>query len=232
VHTNTLEGWSPLVLSVPHDGATILPGAARRAPTKPRDLGTLVLALSLRTELNSLGVGAALIWLDLHRSQVDPNEENQERACVPGLEHEFDAYHEELDRLLENALGHFGSCLLLDLHRCSFPGGPDIILGSDQHRASPRSLDHILEQTLRPKNSVAFSPDPARGIDRRYRGGWIVRRAAKRFGAQGLDAVQLEFNEPFWHSSHPHAAHDLALAIARTMLPGLTTTHNEKQAPL
>ncbi|MBI4435652.1 N-formylglutamate amidohydrolase [Candidatus Uhrbacteria bacterium] len=225
-------GRSALVLSVPHDGATILPGAARRTKTKLRDLGTLPLALSLHQELASLGIDATLVWLDLHRSHVDPNEENPAKACAPGLEHEFDVYHETLDRAMETALTRFGRCLLLDIHRCSLPGGPDIILGSDQHRTSPRLLDTVLAQNLRQNCSVAFSPDPTRGIDRRYRGGWIVRRAAKRFGTRGLDTVQLELNDPLWLLPQQSLARKLAVAITQSLPPRSATTHNEKQAPL
>lgn len=232
MYTNIIQGRGPLVLSVPHDGATILPGITRRTSTKPRDLGTLPLAMSLRHELGCLGEDSTLVWFDLHRSQVDPNETDRARACVPGLEREFDAYHESLDYAVETALTYFGRCLLLDIHRCSLPEGPDMILGSDQHRASPRSLDLALAQNLRQNFSVAFSPDPARGIDRRYRGGWIVRRAAKQFGTRGLDAVQLELNDALWRLPQRPLAHHLATALVQTISPRSTTTHNEKQAPL
>lgn len=233
MHTYLIQSQSPVVLSVPHDGMMIIPGAGKRLHAKPRDLGTLPFALTLQMELHSLGVEPTLVWFALHRSQVDPNREDPAQACVPWLENEFNAFHETLDHTLEPKLERFGQCLLLDFHRCSFLEGPDIILGSDHHRTSQQSLDRVLARHLRPTYSVAFSPDPTLGIDSRYRGGWIIRRAAKRFGNLGLDAVQIELNQPLWDPHRlSHLSHDLAHAIAQTVvLPRLTATHDEKQAP-
>ena len=233
MHTHLIHGHSPIVLSVPHDGATLLLGMPSRSMSKPRDLGTLPLAQTLRIALQSLGLDASMIWLDLHRSLVDTNDEIHRRAYVSGLESEFDAYHDLLDQTIEDVLARNDRCFLLDIHRCDFPGGPDLILGSDEHRTSLRSFDKTLADHLRATCSVAFSPDHALGIDRRYRGGWIVRRAAKQFGTQGLDAVQLELNEPIWRPDRLHQVpRDLALAVTQTILRPHLSTHNEKQAPL
>lgn len=233
MHTNLIHGYSPVVLSVPHDGATILPGMTRRSLSKPRDLGTLPLAHALRIKLQRVGLDTSVIWSDLHRSQVDPNDEKRDRACVRGLESEFDAYHDLLDRTIEGVLERHGHCFLIDIHRCDFSEGTDLILGADEHRTSLRSLDETFFTHLRTTYSVVFSPDPTLGIDRRYRGGWIVRRTAKQFGIQGLDAVQLELNEPIWHSNRlPRVPHDLAVAVAQTILQSPHSTYNEKQAPL
>lgn len=233
MHTHLIHGQSPVVLSVPHDGAVIIPGAGTRQSSKPRDLGTLPLARSVQTQLHSLGVKPSLVWFDLHRSQVDLNRKDRAQACVPQLEHEYDTFHEMLNRTLDLTLERNGQCLLLDIHRCSFPQGLDIILGSAQHQTSLRSLDCVFAKHLRPTCSVTFSPDPTLGIDNRYSGGWIIRRTAKRFGTYGLDAVQLEFNEPIWHPDRlPRVTHNLALAIVQTIAPPrLTTPSNEKQAP-
>ena len=170
MHTHLIHGHSPIVLSVPHDGATLLLGMPSRSMSKPRDLGTLPLAQTPRIALHRLGLDASMIWLDLHRSLVDTNDEIHRRAYVSGLESEFDAYHDLLDQTIEDVLARNDRCFLLDIHRCDFPGGPDLILGSDEHRTSLRSFDKTLADHLRATCSVAFSPDHALGIDRRYRG--------------------------------------------------------------
>jgi len=93
-------------------------------------------------------------------------------------------YHDALDAAL-GRLAPWPTVLLLDLHSFGAPVDADVILGDSHGRtASPRSVDVV---------EAAFTAAGFRVVrNRRYAGGWIVRRFADD---PHVDAIQIELNQ-------------------------------------
>ncbi len=196
-----VSGSSPIIVTVPHDGGLRLPGFAERDETtrwhgESRDTNVLPLAHALQGVLLSRGMGSLLIWCNAHRSLVDVNREPDNQPYVdPRMEPIYNDFFVQLGLAINQSLYKHHTAIVLDLHGYIRSPGPeqyDVVLGSDSHRTTRRQLDfHLQRQFHKVGLACEQSPDRARNVSARYRGGWIVRTTAARW--LGLvEACQIE----------------------------------------
>lgn len=120
--------------------------------------------------------------------------------------------------MIRLALRKHGYAFLLDLHGFSTQPGPEalnleLVLGTNRGQTTRGHLDQLLITGLT-KYRYAYSPDKALRVGTRMQGGHIVRSTTDKFGALGLDAVQLEIHSALRDSTRQHAvAKDLATAL-------------------
>ncbi|TAK04129.1 hypothetical protein EPO34_03205 [Patescibacteria group bacterium] len=199
-------GDGPVVISVPHDGATRVVGALQRAETlrwerecgpDARDVGTWEVADACVKELSELGISASRIASALHRSHMDANRAPGQEPFVDGFEATYHLFHHHLHEAIRRSVAVNGRCLVVDLHSFIASPGPetyDFVLGSDGHRTCPGKSDLFVARVLKERYRVVFSPDSRLGVTGIYRGGWIVRSIAKEWNGQRVDALQIEIN--------------------------------------
>lgn len=223
-----VRGNSKFVFTVAHDGVRKIRSAQTRSETlrweeeggeDPRDAGTLELAFRCR-ELMSRhgGMIPTILWVDLHRSHVDMNRAPSAEPFANGFGGLYRSFHDVLDEAVIATCENFGSCVLADFHGFVHQPGSgthDIVVGSDEHKTCPSGFDRSFVQSLRDAYDVVFSPDEARQISSRYRGGWIVRRVATRFGKRGLESIQLEFSRRMRSAS---SINKIAASLAVTFI--------------
>lgn len=237
MNTHYHVGDSCVIFSVPHDGGI----EHRHLPMRSegqrwadegfdaRDVGTLEIAQLSARRLRLQGNQPTIVWFDLHRFWVDVNRSPDHEPCSQGLQDAYEEYHALLDRLIQRSLARYGRCLLVDIHGYdSTPAwnGFDVVLGSNSHETCPNNFDRKVASHLARRSDVAsrrgirvaFSPDPSVGLGKRFRGGWIVRRTANRYGASGLESLQIEFHERMRREDTIHrSAICLAEAIGKEL---------------
>lgn len=220
------QGNCPLIITVPHDGhARFSDIPARREVARweretgfdGRDYGTLQIARECNYALALHDRTATLLIETLHRAHVDVN---RDPACDPYIqmfENEYHAFHAALQMHVAQTIERYGRCLLVDLHGYEFSPGPeryDMVVGSDSHGTCPYGSDRRIVAYLK-QYRVVFSPDRARNVDSRYRGGWIVRSVAQQWSSQCVDAVQIEINA---HLRRPTPREEVAYDLAQALL--------------
>ena len=196
-----VSGSGPLILTVPHDGGLRLPGYAERDETtrwdgESRDVDVLPLARVLQDQLHARGIGSVLFWCTAHRSLVDVNREPDNQPYAdPRMLSVYNDFFVQLGLAVNQSLYQNHKAIVLDLHGFIRSPGPeryDVVIGSDSHRTTPRKLDLLLQKHIHKEGLMCIqSPDLAKGVSARYRGGWIVRMSAPRW--LGLvEACQIE----------------------------------------
>lgn len=237
VHTEV--GNCGLVITVPHDGDIRISEAPTRCETQrwaqeggpdPRDEGTMAFALCCRDALMALGFQPTLVWFTIHRSHVDVNRSPRYEPYATGFHEPYEQFHQALDGEIASVVARFKRSLLLDVHGYITSPGPeeyDIVLGTNQHQTCPRGTDvtfatalHACENAALGRSyRVVFSPDHEKHVTSRYRGGWIVRRTSNRWGAFGLESIQIELSKEvrLTHASYEAAQH--IASVMRSFLP-------------
>ncbi len=92
------------------------------------------------------------------------------------------SYHDALDRAIASHLARAPRVLLVDLHSFGVPLDVDIVLGDGRGSTASQTAVGLLESAL---THAGFRV----ARNRRFTGGWIVRRFA---GVEAVDAVQVE----------------------------------------
>lgn len=229
----TEHGDSPLVLTVPHDGADMMPGAILRQQTAKmdrdyRDEHTRDIAQQTCHHLRKAGVRPTCIVVPWHRSTLDVNrapdkEPYADVRCAEAYKQFFATVHHTIAR----ALRAHQRCFLFDIHGFHQSPGPedyDLVLGTDSHRTCNKSIGLVVRQhfTVAGYRTV-FSPEHSAGVSGQYRGGWIVRQSAQVWHTQQCNALQLEINASVRMSEERRTAFSYQLA---TLLTTLITTHS------
>ncbi len=210
-----LQGTAPLLITVPHDGGVHVFGRPIRSRSAARDIGTLPLALRCYDRLLDLGIRPTLIWTTLHRSHADMNRGPESaEPFAEGFKDVHDGFHASVDQSVATMLALHGTAVHLDVHGTKLPEGIDCVLGTNAHATSLRGMDKVFASALRQNYTVEFSPGGRHNFEGRFAGGWIVRRSAAVWGAQGLDAIQIEIAR---HLREPEFTDELAGNIAAAL---------------
>lgn len=190
-------GTLPVVLSVPHGGTAIIPGA----PELPWgsgvvEVGTLELARAIQAELQAqTGQRARLVALTASRKQVDPDRPARDAFHHPLAGAVYARYHEALAAAVQTARSQCpGGALLVDLHGQSAEVGA--ILRQTQNGRSA-DLDLLKGQggflTSLSEAGLALLPaQPREAESVEPESGYLL----ERFGLQapgGINAVHLAF---------------------------------------
>ncbi len=231
-----VSGKSPFVLTVPHDGERVLPGVAwrrqfirwREKDYAPRDIGARVCLEGCAQRLEELGKVTSVLIFELDRGQLDLNRDPEQEPFVAGekcLAEAYEAFYRTLFAEIQRVLDEYGVCLLIDFHSFEeLPGVDlDIAFGTDQGRTCPEGWCAQIQSAFG-SFRVGHSPDPARGISHRARGGAIVRRAGQRFASERAEsrfgAIQIEFRrKPFFVGQPAVLGIHLADALSSLILP-------------
>lgn len=94
-------------------------------------------------------------------------------------------YHEALDRVVQRALEHNETALLLDLHCFGEDLGVDVVLGNGNGTTATVEQTEVVATAIR---NAGFSV----ALNRRFAGGYIVRRHAPN---PRVNAIQIELNQ-------------------------------------
>lgn len=232
MHTVSYPGYGPVVVTVPHDG-DVRPTCRQRSEVARwtrdlRDEYTMQIGFRLADEIADRGQHPTLIAFLAHRAFVDVNRAPADEPFADvRLNPSYEHFHATVDAAVTQALRTHGRCLVIDLHGFRWSPGPetyDVVLGTDSHRTAPMGTDRALHDALAARDwRTVFSPDEARNVDRRYRGGWNVRRIPERFPEERVDAIQVEIHEDIRHDRRPNArnrfAVDLAHGIHQALYP-------------
>lgn len=120
-----IPGNLPIVISVPHDGDSILPPAyKRKCGSDTRDNYTQILARQIDTAFMQLmGCRPHIIINRLKRDFLDPNREKKEATCQDpndGVETEiektWERYHEFIDIAKAKVVSQYGRGFFIDIH--------------------------------------------------------------------------------------------------------------------
>lgn len=124
--TEFIVGDIPLVITVPHGGATLLPDVPRRN-CKDAVTGTDTRTIELAREMQNAfvqkyGKRPFIIINHLSRSNVDQNREIEEGTCGNArMKKPWNTFHNYTDTALAMAVKQFGSSLYIDLHGHGHP---------------------------------------------------------------------------------------------------------------
>ncbi|MBI1907823.1 N-formylglutamate amidohydrolase [Candidatus Uhrbacteria bacterium] len=173
--------------------------------------------------LHASGLSPAVITQCLHRRFLDVNRpEGHDPYQDARLAKHYRIFHDAVDDAVRTAYQRHGRALLIDLHGFATSPGPeryDLVLGSDSGATCPLASDRVLQAMLDARGwNVAFSPDPARGVSARYRGGWTVRRTARDFRLEQVEACQIEI------ARHLRTGEDFLTADAERLVVDLADT--------
>ncbi len=121
------------------------------------------------------------------------------------IEHLYRPYHAALNRLIEDAVGHFGYCILVDCHSMPSVGGPtdrdngasrvDVVLGDCFGTSCAPAVTHAAEIALRQMGYRVVRNSP-------YAGGYTTRH----YGApkKGRHSLQIELNRRLYMDERTH----------------------------
>lgn len=225
-------GTLPIVLTAPHGGTRRVPGATTRQGTAVerfvtvRDTNTSELAEKIADALErELGARPAIIVARFHRSYIDANRAPADAYEGDVTKPHYDAFHEETQRAVDDAVKHWGRALLIDVHGQSQE--PDAIFRGTMNGRSVKSLRERFgdEVLLGPDSLFAqfksrgyrIIPDPIApeiGEETRFSGGYITQTYGSN--AQPLvDAIQIEVGANFRkEATLDKTADDIAKSIA------------------
>lgn len=226
-----IHGNGPVVITVPHDGdftEDYLPRKQVATWTADwRDFGTTPIGYALAALLHDAGLAPSMVVQRLDRKYLDVNRPHGEDPYQDArLAKQFERFHVQVDDAVRQAYVRHGRCFVLDLHGFVEMPGPDVydlVLGSDSGRTCPLGSDLVMRDMLEACGYHAvFSPDAQRNIGRRYRGGWTVRRVARDFAAERVEACQLEIaahlrDREFLNEAGVHLVMNLAVTLTALM---------------
>ncbi len=213
----------PIVASLPHGGETFPEWARGGLKCSVEELiNTDWDTPRLYEFLPALGI--ATVEATLNRYVVDPNRDPAirhgefKRAAVaaatpwglelyaePPSERELDdriaaghtPYHEALDALIAAARERFDRVLLLDLHSFGVPLDTDVVVGDAKGTSA---TVNALELVVGAFEHAGFRVS----VNRRFTGGWIVRRFVSRSDVDAL-IVELHYGCYLEPEGWPHA---------------------------
>jgi len=124
--TEFIVGDMPLVISVPHGGATLLPEIPLRdckGAVTVTDSRTIELAREMQNAfLKQYGKRPFMVICHLSRKNVDQNRDMEEATCGnTAMQKPWNAFHNYIDTALALAVKQFGSSLYIDLHGHGHP---------------------------------------------------------------------------------------------------------------
>lgn len=203
----TIErGSLPIVLSAPHGGTAIVPGApVRQTGTTTLDTNTYQLAVEIQNALMArTGKRGHLVAALVSRSYVDLNrssDEAYETATVAPL---YQAYHAALQQAVQAARSQSAAgALVIDIHGQS----SDVAV---VFRGTRNGQTSALATLYSPTGGLLarlvalgmqVSPAAAAGVENpSYNGGYIVGTYGLA-GVGGANAVQLEFGMNYRQSA-------------------------------
>ena len=201
------HGNVPIVLSCAHGGYK----KPRRIPDKLKgaliaDKNTYFLSKMIINGLLLSGIKIYYILNKIHRSKIDLNRPplsitalNQN--CIEAL-NIHNAYHDQLDRFIQDCRTTYSRCLLLDLHGFTKPTNeyPDIIFGHVFGKTLPEKQESNRNDCnrfwgcaqLQDEISKNFTLDDGLGISNfnlSYSGGYITQRF---YNHDKINAIQIE----------------------------------------
>lgn len=154
----TISNPSPVLITVPHDGAIPVPyledvfakrvSDPQRDIRVTRDLRVLPIAKDILAH-----VPINLVYGLIARTYVDFNRPRDIAIADDRLGRTYDRYHAEMAGIVERCKSVYGKCLLLDLHGFNQDAHPgmeetDIILGVGPAKGPQSRASHMLAQFL------------------------------------------------------------------------------------
>ncbi|WP_197168303.1 BPL-N domain-containing protein [Neorhodopirellula pilleata] len=224
-------GDLPIILSAPHGGNELIPGALPRKGIGVRsfsntmDFGTKKLALQTAGALErQTGKRPYIVVASFHRKFVDANRSEERAYESEESARAYHAYHEALSQARQDVIHRWGRGLLLDIHGQSEV--PDAILRgtvngrTTTHLVSRFGLESLigdrslLGQIAQQALSVVPEVDSAEREHSAYNGGFIVSKYGSGKGGT-MDAIQLEVGRNLRSfDARPAVAEKMANAIA------------------
>ncbi|MFM7645271.1 MAG: hypothetical protein ACKO41_01010 [Sphingomonadales bacterium] len=124
--TSYLQGNMPLVISVPHGGTLNLSEIADRScedAVTVTDSYTKELAIEVADYLQKFkGRSPYLIICNLIRKDIDQNRDKPEATCGDSrMEAPWEAFHDQIDEAIKEAVAQHGYCIYIDLHGHGHP---------------------------------------------------------------------------------------------------------------
>lgn len=124
--TEFIVGDMPLVISVPHGGATLLPEIPLRdckGAVTVTDTRTIELAREMQNAfLKQYGKRPFIVICHLSRKNVDQNRDMEEATCGnAAMQKPWHTFHNYIDTALAMAVKAYGSSLYIDLHGHGHP---------------------------------------------------------------------------------------------------------------
>ena len=202
----TRPGNLPILLTVPHGGASTVPNVPlRNSGTTVTDAYTLETAEAVAKQLErALGAQPYFVAARFSRKYIDANRAAAEAYETPAAKPVYDAYHREIARYVAELRERFPQgALLLDIHGQG--DAPDVVHRGTRNGATvaallrrhgnaaltgPDSVPGALAgrgYRVFPPNTPPGNPPEHRG----YSGGHTVHLYGSG-GPAGIDAIQLE----------------------------------------
>ena len=124
--TEYIEGNMPLVISVPHGGATLLDSISLRSckgAVTVTDSRTIELAREIQKSFQEkYNLTPHIVICHLSRKNVDQNREMVEGTCGnEKMEKPWKQFHHYIDSALSLAVGKYGNSVYIDLHGHGHP---------------------------------------------------------------------------------------------------------------
>lgn len=226
-----MRGDLPIILSAPHGGRMQIPGIPDRKGGEgiqqfvtATDTGTLEFAETLAASVEKeMGAKPYLIAAKFLRKNIDVNRPAKDAFEVENAQPVYNAYHDHIQKAVQQVKKDFGRGLLLDIHG----QGKDektIFRGTAKKTTVIHLLDRFGKPALTGEKSIlgilqknghkVFPPgDSDEPEDPAYSGGYTVRTYGSS-NTGSVDAIQLELGFEF--RSRPNRqkfADELAKAI-------------------
>jgi N-formylglutamate amidohydrolase len=216
-------GALPIILTVPHGGREAIPGVAPRdtlgKPSGGRgfvtgtDTNTDRLALGIAAEIKALtGKEPHLVMAKFKRKFVDPNRPPEVAFDSPAARPYYDYYHQAVRRFIDEVRAKYSGGLLVDVH--GQKKDPAVVMrGTQNGRTVARLVARAGIAAVTGPNGI-FGQLAANGLDvfpsndvapkgtaenRGLNGGYTVGTYSQ--GANGIDAVQMEFGTRYRHDA-------------------------------
>lgn len=202
------EGTIPVILSAPHGGTLVVPGATVRQGegvaqfTTVRDVNTDLLAQKLAEKVEKqLGGKPWLVVAKFSRKYIDANRPASGAYESKEAQPIYDAYHGALEKACKQVKEKFGSGLLIDVHGQAVRA--DAIFRGTQNGKSTTLLTERFgkkaitgpegfQGMLEAKGYTLLPPSQSDEKETRFNGGYIVQHYGSHTGF-GIDAIQMEF---------------------------------------
>lgn len=252
-HTNaappylvTREGSLPIILSAPHGGALLFPGAPARTGGQEvkqfavaRDVSTDRLALELAAALQrETGKAPFVVVAQVSRKYVDVNRDEKDAFESPPLREVYEAYHAELAKYCRQVARQWGGGLLLDLHGQSakreaiFRGtrnGATTELLVKKFGAEALTGPHGFQGLLEAQGFKMVPASDSGKKETSFNGGFITARYGLG-GSYGIDAIQLEFGGAYTaKKALPETAKSLAAALSNYLTLYMAPTNSSER---
>lgn len=219
-------GNLPIVLTAPHGGQQVVPGARVRTDgTMTMDTRTLEFTEALAKKLKDvLGAEPYVVAAKFHRRYIDANRSDTEAFEDANARPVYQAYHERIREFVAEVKQKFpAGALLLDIHgqgadpdtvHRGTKDGATVTRMIQAHGAEALTGEKSILGVLRLRGRAVYPPNTPLGNppeDGRYNGGYTVRTYGSN-NANGIDAIQLELGANL--RTTPRFVDELAEAIA------------------